>query len=573
MATSTPTTVTSSVSYTLLDAEDNLVLTGVDDINGTGNSLNNHITGNVGANILDGAVGADTLEGGAGDDIYVVDDGNDVVVEQANTTMVTTILVSVDENGVQGSSGSFIPVFSPDGTKIAFEAGEINSRDIFVKDLNSGLVTLVSTDSNGVQGDNGSHTPVFSPDGTKIAFASDATNLVAGDTSGNFDIFVKDLSTGLVTRVSTDSSGVSVGGASGGGDKILFPLDFSPDGTKIAFVSSASNLVAGDTNGTYDIFVKDLNSGLVTRVSTDSNGVEGNNDSYSSVFSPDGTKIAFASNASNLVAGDTNGTCDIFVKDLNTGLMTRVSTDSNGLQGDNTSYRTPMFSPDGTKIAFTSAANLVVSDAGPYADIFVKDLNTGLVTLVSTNNDDVQGNSGSYDPVFSPDGTKVVFLSHATNLVAGDTNGDDDIFVKDLNTGLITRVSTDSNGVQGNSSSHVPVFSPDGTQIAFQSDATNLVAGDTNNSKDVFLATLPVSNSGIDTVNSTISYTLPNNVENLNLLGADSLSGGGNELNNVISGSGGGDFLSGYAGDDTILGMDGNDYVDGGSGDDRFRGR
>ena len=115
MATSTPTTVTSSVSYTLLDGEDNLVLTGVDDINGTGNSLNNHITGNVGANILDGAVGADTLEGGAGDDIYVVDDGNDVVVEQANTTMVTTILVSVDENGVQ-SSGSFIPVFSPDGT-------------------------------------------------------------------------------------------------------------------------------------------------------------------------------------------------------------------------------------------------------------------------------------------------------------------------------------------------------------------------------------------------------------------------------------------------------------------------
>jgi hypothetical protein len=295
------------------DGDDSLSGDAGDDALLGGNGFDNLLGGD-GNDILDGGAGGDTMIGGAGDDVYSVDDFADIVVEEADTTMVTTILVSVDENGVQGSSGSFIPVFSPDGTKIAFEAGEINSRDIFVKDLNSGLVTLVSTDSNGVQGDNGSHTPVFSPDGTKIAFASDATNLVAGDTSGNFDIFVKDLSTGLVTRVSTDSSGVSVGGASGGGDKISFPLDFSPDGTKIVFVSSASNLVADDTNSRLDIFVKDLNSGLVTRVSTDSNGVEGNEDSYSPVFSPDGTKIAFASNAANLVAGDTNGTYDIFIK-------------------------------------------------------------------------------------------------------------------------------------------------------------------------------------------------------------------------------------------------------------------
>jgi hypothetical protein len=161
-----------------------------------------------------------------------------------------------------------------------------------------------------------------------------------------------------------------------------------------------------------------------------------------------------------------------------------------------------------------------------------------------------------------------VFWSHATNLVAGDTNGDDDIFVKDLNSGLLTRVSTDSNGVQGNSGSHVPVFSPDGTQIAFQSDATNLVAGDTNNSRDIFLATLPVSNFGIDTINASVSYTLPSNVENLTLLGNESLSGAGNELDNIIAGSGGGDYLSGNEGNDTISGLDGNDYIDGGVGDD-----
>jgi hypothetical protein len=134
---------------------------------------------------------------------------------------------------------------------------------------------------------------------------------------------------------------------------------------------------------------------------------------------------------------------------------------------------------------------------------------------------------------------------------------------------LITRVSTDSNGVQGNSGSHVPVFSPDGTQIAFQSDATNLVAGDTNGSRDIFLATLPVSNSGgIDTVQLQFSYTLPSNVENLTLLGNESLSGAGNELDNIIAGGGGGDYLSGNEGNDTISGLDGNDYIDGGVGDD-----
>ena len=129
MATSTPTTVTSSVSYTLLDGEDNLVLTGVDDINGTGNSLNNQITGNTGANILDGAAGADTLEGGAGDDTYFVGDYNDVVVEQANVTTSTTARVNVDISGVQanGSLGTNYSVtFSPDSTQIAFSSNTTN---------------------------------------------------------------------------------------------------------------------------------------------------------------------------------------------------------------------------------------------------------------------------------------------------------------------------------------------------------------------------------------------------------------------------------------------------------------
>ncbi len=310
------------------------------------------------------------------------------------------------------------------------------------------MLTIIraSTAADGTQGNGESTDPVFSPDGSRIAFDGFASNLVAGDENGVPDVFVKDLASGAVMLISTAADGTQGNGFSG------FPV-FSPDGSKIAFESGASNLVAGDTNGVVDVFVKDLASGAVTLVSTAADGTQGNGFSDRPVFSPDGSKIAFASLASNLVAGDTNGAEDIFVKDLASGVITRVSTAADGTQGNGFSDR-PAFSPDGTKVAFESgASNLVAGDTNNTEDIFVKDLITGAITRVNTAADGTQAMgliAFSSNPVFSPDGSKIAFESFASNLVAGDTNGATDIFVKDLASGAITRVSTAPDGTQAN---------------------------------------------------------------------------------------------------------------------------
>lgn len=345
-------------------------------------------------------------------------------------------------------------------------------------------ITRVSTDSSGAQANGASTNGVFSPDGTKIVFSSAATNLVAGDTNGVADLFVKDLATGTVTRLAEGGAGTF--------DKI----SFSPDGTRILFQSDNSNLVAGDTNGKNDIFVMDMATGVITRVSTDANGVQGvavggagDTGSTNALWSPDGTKVIFTSAASNLVAGDTNGFTDVFVKDLTTGAIIRVSTDASGAQG-NASSTFASFSPDGTKVVFVSGStNLLPS--GNTGGVFIKDLATGTVTLVSSSSAGVQGTGGGSlpgQPFFSPDGTMVAFVSGQTALVAGDTNTVVDLFVKDLRTGTIIRLDLTGTGVQaiGGAVSNF-AWSADGTRIIFQSAATNLAPGDTNGASDIFI--------------------------------------------------------------------------------------
>jgi Tol biopolymer transport system component len=407
----------------------------------------------------------------------------------------TRFVVSIDPVALLSNDSTLSPIFSPDGLKVAFQGfadnlvpGDTNDDpDFFVKDLVTGAIVRVSTDSAGNQAlgdvDNNSDQIRFSPDSTKVIFGSRATNLVAGDTNGKQDIFVKDLTTGEITRVSTDAAGAQAD------DESHQPM-FSPDGTKVVFWSSATNLVAGDTNGKADIFIKVLATGGITRVSTDSTGVESNDQSTQPVFSPDGTRVAFISKATNLVAGDTNGQTDIFIKDLVSGETTRVSTSSTGEQAGRSSSN-PVFSPDGTRLLFSSSAtNLVAGDTNSADDIFVKDLITGAVTRFSTDAAGGQANGGSSGPAFSPDGMRVSFSSSATNLVTGDTNGKPDIFVKDLTTGAIQRVSTSSGGVQADNFSFESNFSPDGTRLIISSEASNLVTGDTNGVVDAFIAAL-----------------------------------------------------------------------------------
>ena len=208
-------------------------------------------------------------------------------------------------------------------------------------------------------------------------------------------------------------------------------------------------------------------------------------------LSADGTKVAFTSNSDGLVPDDTNGQADLFVRDLTTGTTTRVYTA--GTPSDNDASYSPSLSADGTKVAFeTDNGNVVAGDTNGQLDVFVKDLTTGAITLVNTAADGTLGNFGSFDAALSADGTRVAFASSADNLVPGDTDGALDIFVKDLTTGAITRVDVAADGTQDNGAqvfrSSASSLSADGTKVAFGSNASNLVPGDTNGQDDVFVA-------------------------------------------------------------------------------------
>jgi Tol biopolymer transport system component len=342
------------------------------------------------------------------------------------------------------------------------------------------VTTRVSVDSAGAQSNGYSFGPSFSADGRWLVFFSYASNLVPADTNGSADIFVHDLQTGATTRVSVDSSG-----AQGSANSDMPSI--SSDGRYVAFESLATNLVAGDTNNTWDVFVHDRMTGATTRVSVDSSGAEGNGPSRDPAISSDGRYVTFDSTATNLVTGDTNGATDVFVHDLLTGATTRVSTDSSGTQGNGDSSN-PAASSDGRYIAFVSAAgNLVNGDTNGTADVFVHDRVTGATSRASVDSNGAQANAASSQPSISSDGRYIAFASAASNLVPADTNGVSDIFVHDAQSGITTRISMDSNGVQGNVESEVARISSDGRYVTFDSFAFNLVPGDTNGTRDAFV--------------------------------------------------------------------------------------
>lgn len=371
-------------------------------------------------------------------------------------------------------------------------------------------IIIATTTSSGVQASGGLRSYAqFSPDGTKIVFVSEISTLVSGDTNASLDVFVKDLITGVTTRVSTSSTGAQTNYHTDYRD--LGPV-FSPDGTKVMFSNSANNLISGDDFYSADIFIKDLTTGVVTLVSANGSGTKLNSDSFDASFSSDGTKVIFSSIASNTLSGVTNTQQHVYLKDLSTGAITLVSSSAAGVAGNSLSTDA-VLSSDGTKAVFCSyASNLVSGDANNtnIFDIFVKDLTTGAVTLVTTDAAGVQADANSYNPIFSPDGTKVLFESNATNLVAGDTNNASDLFVKDLITGSVTRVSSNALGEGANAGSFIASFSPDGTKVLFHSSASNLVDGDTNTKTDIFLKDLVTGS--VTLLNIGLNGALGNNV-------------------------------------------------------------
>jgi Tol biopolymer transport system component len=338
----------------------------------------------------------------------------------------------------------------------------------------------VSTTSSGIQGNSISLNPAVSADGRYITYHSSANNLVPGDTNGAVDVFLTDTTTDATSRVSEASDGTQGNNASN------FPA-ISADGRYITYHSSASNLVTGDTNDVPDIFLTDTTTGTTTRVSTAPGGTQSDDSSFVPSISADGRYITYHSTAGNLVTGDTNGSVDIFLTDTSTGATTRVSTATDGTQGDGSSYYAAI-SADGGHITYHSlASNLVTGDTNGVSDVFLTDTATGTTTRVSTATDGIQGDDHSYEAAISADGRYIAYYSYATTLVTGDTNGVPDVFLTDTTTGTTTRVSTATDGTQSDNSSFVPSISADGRYITYDSYASNLVTGDINIAFDIFL--------------------------------------------------------------------------------------
>jgi hypothetical protein len=279
------------------------------------------------------------------------------------------------------------------------------------------------------------------------------------------------------TRVSITSTGQQANGASATPAVNL-------DGTVIAFSSRATNLTGGTTEG--QIFVRDKVQGRTDLVSKKAGGVAGNDDSVDPAISGDGRLVAFQSRASNLVSGDTNDASDIFVHDRFTGTTTRVSVASTGAQGNGTSAQ-PAISEDGRYVAFSSSAtNLVSGDTNGTFDVFVHDRLNRTTSRASMSVTGAQANNSSSNPSISRFGGKIAFQSSASNLVAeADTNGTDDVFVASR-TKVLLRASQSTSGAGGNFSSRDAVISANGLAVAYQSGASNLVAGDTNGRRDIF---------------------------------------------------------------------------------------
>ena len=261
----------------------------------------------------------------------------------------------------------------------------------------------------------------------------------------------------------------------------------SGNGRFVAFVSDATNLVASDTNHTDDVFLRDRQAGTLVRASLSNTGAQVNQGCFTPSVSDDGRFVVFDSPASGLVPGDTNGKQDIFLRDLQTSTTTRVNVSSTGVQGT-MHTNGGKISADGRFVVFSStSSNLVPGDTNGFEDIFVRDIQAATTTRVNLGPGGVQGNNHSFIPRISADGRFIAFVSSATNLGPINDPSIADGMLLDRQTGQIQSIDVGFDGRDSNGVSNNFVVSADGLHVAFVSSGTNLVAGDTNIAPDVFV--------------------------------------------------------------------------------------
>lgn len=400
--------------------------------------------------------------------------------------------VSTDSSSVQANNSSYseggriisddnrYAVFYSDASNLV--AGDTNGvQDIFMKDLTTGTTTRVSVDSAGNQSSSMSYAPRISANGRYVVFGSMDSFGVTDVNGPSEDVFVRDLTNGTTNCVSLNSTGTQTGD-----NRSMYP-EVSSNGL-VTFQSEATDLIPGGSGG-FHIFVRNLstNNTIIVSRATGVAGAIGNSDSYGPHITPDGRYVAFSSLATNLVLADTNGTFDVFVRDLTTNQTACASVDLTGKPGNGYSDGASI-SADGRYIAFFSnATNLMATATNGKYQVFVRDTIANTTVLASVDSSGIQGDGDSMAPSISADGRYVAFQSDSGNLVAGDTNSKWDIFVRDLVANTTIRISVDDNGAQSNDASTTAVLSADGKYVLFTSQASNLVSGDTNLKSDVFM--------------------------------------------------------------------------------------
>jgi Tol biopolymer transport system component len=451
-------------------------------------------------------------------------------------------------SGNQGALNNALSVTS-DGRYVAFvsQASDLtpndtnNAADVFVRDRQTGRTILVDVNAAGTgPADGGAGSPTITPDGRYVAFVSSSSNLVTdAGTLGGENVYVRDLQSGVTTLVSRNLAGTGGGnGASG----LFDPLGVSADGRYVVFTSLATNLVAAvDDNNQTDVFVRDLPNNTTTLVSVNRAGGTslGGGESDGAVMTPDGRFVAFTSEARDLLPFDTGPRRQVFIRDLQTGVTSLVTPNQQGVggNGDTDSFRERdmAVSSDGRYVAFVSdASDLVNNDTNFAQDVYVRDTKLGITSLVSVRADGgASGNASSGQIAMTPDGRFIAFVSGADNLVAvTDTNQQQDVFVRDMQTKTTSLVSVNRNGVAGGDGRARDFFllpfmrtsiSDDGRYVSFTSSASDLTsAKDTNSGNingldfDVFVRdrvngiTTPVSENydGTDTGSGSSGFSL-----------------------------------------------------------------
>ena len=531
-----------------------------DRTNGTTTLVSVNLTGTAGGNGDSLPMGLSTnglyavFESSASD-LVAGDTNNATDVFVRDMVTGTTLLVSVSTNGLVGNGASRSPAMTPDGRYVAFVsaannlvAGDTNGiPDVFVRDLRDNLTTLVSVGALStitIYLAAGSEAPAISADGRFVAFYSSATNLVPGVPTGG-DVYVRDLAAGTTswassaaraavqatwgqTNASSFNHALSADGqfvayeacapgatpgiilryslSSGLTDLIhtnatvpsgryenIHDLDMTPDGRFIAFVANAIG-----TSGTNTcIQLWDALSGISTLVSGGlGNQVPANSVCDSPVLDDSGRFVAFLSNAGNLVSNSLTGEYHLYLRDTQTGGTRLLDADTNGIGSLVSPASAPLLSADAGFVAFECGdSSLVPNDSNRDSDLFVRGLADDHVELISARHPDLpslspNGPSSLGAIPVSNDGRFIAFASDADNLVPNDTNGCQDVFVRDMLYGTNVLVSVATNGGSADYSSAEAAISSDGRYVAFTSSADNLVPGDTNNAQDVFVRDL-----------------------------------------------------------------------------------